>query len=46
MNTKALFNYGRGSNLIVGTGGENKIYFLRTAVTIKFFHQIVTKMIL
>ena len=41
MSTKALFSYGGGSNLILGTGTENQIFFLRTPTTIKFFHQIL-----
>ena len=32
-----------GSNLILGTGSENQIFFLRTSATVKFFHQIVKK---
>ena len=38
--------WGGGSNLILGIGRENKIFFLRTPATVKFFHQIVRKMIL
>ena len=41
MNTKALFPFGGGSNLILGTGTENQIFILRTPATIKFFHQIL-----
>ena len=41
MSTKALFPCGGGSNLILGTGTENQIFFLRTPATIKFFHQIL-----
>ena len=41
MSTKALFSYGGGSNLILGTGTENQIFFLRTPAVIKFFHQIL-----
>ena len=41
MSTKALFPCGGGSNLILGTGIENLIFFLRTQVAIKFFHQIL-----
>ena len=44
MNTKALFPCGGGSNLILGTGTENQIFILRTPATIKFFHQILKKM--
>ena len=43
MNTKALFPYGGGSNLILGTGTENQIFILRTPATTKFFHQILKK---
>ena len=43
MSTKALFPYGGESNLILGTGTENKIFILRTPATIKFFHQILKK---
>ena len=43
MNTTAFFPCGGGSNLILGTGNENQIYFLRTPVAVKFFHQIVEK---
>ena len=46
MNTKAIFHCGGGSNLILGIGRENKIFFLRTPATVKFLHQIVRKMIL
>ena len=41
MNTKAIFNCGGGSNLILGTGMENQIFILRTPAAIKFFHQIL-----
>ena len=41
MSTKALFPWGGGSNLILGTGTENQIFILRTPATIKFFHQIL-----
>ena len=34
-----------GSELILGIGRENKIFFLRTPAAVKFFHQIVRKMI-
>ena len=46
MNTKAIFYCGEGSNLILGIGRENKIFFLRTPAIVKFFHKIVRKMIL
>ena len=39
MNTKAFFACGEVSNLILGIGTENKIFFLRTPATIKFFSQ-------
>ena len=32
--------------LILGTGKENQIFILRTPATVKFFPQIVRKMIL
>ena len=37
MNIKAFFPCGGGSNLILGTGRENQIFFLRTPATVKFF---------
>ena len=44
MNTKAYFPCGGGWNLILGTGTENQICFLRTLVApIKFFHRILKK---
>ena len=43
MNTKAFFPCGGGSNLILETGSEHQIFFLRTPATVKFFHQIVKK---
>ena len=43
MNTKAFFPCGGGSNLILGTGTENQILFLRTPAAITFFHQILKK---
>ena len=46
MNTKAFFLCWKGSNLILGTGIENQIFILRTPATVKFFPQIVRKMIL
>ena len=45
MNTKAFFLSWKGSNLILGTGKENQISILRTPATVKFFPQIVRKMI-
>ena len=41
MNTKVLFHCGGGSNLILGTGIENQVFFLRTQAAIKFFYQIL-----
>ena len=41
MNTKAFFPSGGGSNLILGTGKENQISFLKTPATVKFFQQIL-----
>ena len=43
MNTKALFPYRGGSNLILGTGAENQIFIVRTPVAINFIHQILKK---
>ena len=43
LNTKAFFPCGEGSNLILGTGSENQIFFLRTLAAIKFSHQILKK---
>ena len=37
MNIKAFFPCGGGSNLILGTGKENQIFFLRTPTTVNFF---------
>ena len=37
MNPKALFPCGGGSNLILLTGMENQIFFLRTPATVNFF---------
>ena len=44
MNTKAFVPSGGGPNLILGTGSENQIFFLRTPAAVKFFHQIVKKL--
>ena len=44
MNTKAFFSCGGGSNLILGIGRENQIFFLRIPVTVKFFPQNCQKM--
>ena len=41
--TKAFFPCRGVSSLILGTGSENQIFFLRTPATVKFFHQIVKK---
>ena len=41
MNTKALFPCGEGSNLILWTGIEKLLFFIRTPAAIKFFHQIL-----
>ena len=41
MNMKAFFLCGGGLNLILGTGRENEMFFLRIPVTVKYFHQIV-----
>ena len=43
MNTKAFFPCGGGSNLILGTGMENLIFFPRTPADVNFFHKIVKK---
>ena len=43
MNIKAFFPCGGGSNLILGTGSENQIFFLRTPANVNFFHKIVKK---
>ena len=43
MNTKAFFPCGGGSNLILGIGRENQIFFLRTPAAVKFFCKIVKK---
>ena len=40
MNTKAFSPCGGESNLILGTGTENQIFFLRTQATIKFFTKL------
>ena len=40
MNTKAFFPCGRGSNLILGTGSENQIFFLRTPADVIFFTKL------
>ena len=35
-----IFPCGGGSNLILGTGTKNQIFFLRTPATIKFFTKL------
>ena len=44
MNTKASFPCGGGSNLILGIGRENQIFFPRTPATVKCFSQNCQKM--
>ena len=44
MNTKAFFPCGGGSNLILGIGRKNQIFFLRIPVAVKFFPQNCQKM--
>ena len=46
MNTKTFFPCGGGSNLILGTGTENQIFFLRTPAAIIFFSPNSQKMTL
>ena len=43
METKVFFPHGEWSNLILGTGRENQIFFLRTPAAVKIFLQIVKK---
>ena len=43
MNIKTFFPCVGGSNLILGTGSENQILFLRTPADVNFFHKIVKK---
>ena len=40
---QSIFTLWGRSNLILGTGTENQIFFLRTPATMKFFHQILKK---
>ena len=40
MNTKAFFPCGGGLNLILGTGSENQVFFLRTPAAVKFFTKL------
>ena len=40
---QSIFPLWGGSDLILGTGSENQIFFLRNPVAVKFFHQIVKK---
>ena len=35
---QSIFPCGGGSNLILGKGNENQIFFLRTPATVKFLH--------
>ena len=46
MNTKAFFPCGGGSNLILETGSENQIFFLRTPADVNLFLQNCQKMTL
>ena len=46
MNIKAFFPCGGWSNLILGTGSENQIFFLKPPATIKFFSPNCQKMTL
>ena len=46
MNTKAFFPCGGGSNLLLGSGSENQIFFLRTPATVKFVSPNCQKMTL
>ena len=41
---QGTFPCGGGSNSILGTGTENQIFILRPPATIKFFHEILKKM--
>ena len=43
MNIKAFLPCGGGSNLILETGSENQIFFLRTEANVNFFHKIAKK---
>ena len=43
MNIKPFLPCGGGSNLILGTGSENQIFFLRTPPDVNFFHKILKK---
>ena len=40
---QSIFPCGGGSNLILGIGRKNQIFFLRTLAAVNFFHQIVKK---
>ena len=40
---QSIFPLWGRSNLILGTGMENQIYFLRTPAAVKFSHQILKK---
>ena len=39
---QSIFPCWEGSNLILGMGKENQIFFLRTPAAVNFFHQILT----
>ena len=43
---QSIFPFWGGSNLVLGIGRKNQIFFLRTPAAVKFFHQTVRKMIL
>ena len=40
---QSIFLLWGASNLILGTGSENQIFFLRTPADVNFFHKIVKK---
>ena len=40
---QSILPCGGGSNLILGTGSEDQIFFLRTPADVNFFHKIVKK---
>ena len=37
---QSIYPCGEGSNLILGTGSENQIFFLRTPLVFKFFTKL------
>ena len=43
---QSTFPLWEGSNLILGTGKENKIFIVRTPAAIMFLHQILQKFLL